>query len=206
MAIFRLPLCLNRKICFWRLMGSGRNGSFDLIPDLRQWAVLMVEKSIDSRQAQPAELLEPVSPFINRWIKIFNCTTTRYVLEPIAGHGLWNRKEVFGKLEKQSEYNGCIAVLTRATIPLSKLKRFWKNVPFVNAKMNSATGLVKSYGIGEIPFIKQATFSIWENKEAMNHFAYQMQAHKEVIRKTREEKWYREEMFVRFKVLKTEIK
>jgi hypothetical protein len=40
---------------------------------------------------------------------------------------------------------------------------------------------------------------VWENKEAMTTFAYKMQEHTEVIRKTRDEHWYSEEMFIRFK-------
>jgi len=223
MAIFRLPLWLDKKISFWRLMGSGRNGGFALRPDLRQWAILVVQNSANSQRGQPHEPLEQLQndshhhpgfvdtvhglpPFINRWIKIFNGSTTSYLLEPIEGHGFWNGKEVFGKLVKQSGYDGRMAVLTRATIRLSKLKSFWKHVPAINDKMGSAAGLEKSYGIGEIPLIKQATFSIWESKEAMKQFAYQMQSHKEVVRKTHADKWYREEMFVRFKVLKIETR
>ena len=67
--------------------------------------------------------------------------------------------------------------------------------------MAAAKGLISSLGIGEMPLIKQATFSIWENKAAIKAFAYQLKEHQEVIRKTRAEKWYSEDMFVRFKIL-----
>ncbi|MFT4153617.1 hypothetical protein [Parafilimonas sp.] len=40
MALFRLPLWLHKKIKFFKLMGSGRNGTFDIHPDLNQWALL----------------------------------------------------------------------------------------------------------------------------------------------------------------------
>ncbi|MES2649913.1 MAG: spheroidene monooxygenase [Bacteroidota bacterium] len=197
MALFRIPLWLNKNISFWKLMGSGKNGSFDLVPDLRQWAILLVENSgpgIGNKE------LTSIS-FINNWIGFFKGKTTRYLLEPIEGHGFWDGRAVFGKLAKQTNYEGEIAVLTRATIRFSKLKSFWKNVPLISKKMDRATGLIKSYGIGEVPFSKQATFSIWESKEAMKIFAYNMQEHKEVVRKTHTENWYSEEMFVRFKVL-----
>ena len=71
----------------------------------------------------------------------------------------------------------------------------------VASQMNSAPGFITSVGIGEVPWIKQATFSIWESKEQMKQFAYKMQEHAEVIRKTRKENWYSEDMFVRFKIL-----
>ena len=94
-----------------------------------------------------------------------------------------------------------IAVLTRATIRLSKLRSFWKNVDGVARDMAGADGFITSLGIGETPFIKQATFSIWESKAHMKQFAYQAREHAEVIRKTRKGDWYSEDMFVRFKIL-----
>jgi hypothetical protein len=198
MMFFRLPLMTDKNISFWRLMGSGRNGTFDLVPDLQQWAIILVHKN-NFKQLDKTRLTG--SGFINSYHSLFNAKLTAFLLEPIEGHGLWNGKEVFGSLPKQTRYEGSIAVLTRATIRLSQLKAFWKNVPAVNRHMKSARGLLQSFGIGEIPFIKQATFSTWTGKQAMKDFAYGMQDHKEVIRKTHSEKWYSEEMFVRFKIL-----
>ena len=69
--------------------------------------------------------------------------------------------------------------------------------------MSGANGFITSIGIGEVPWIKQATFSIWESKEQMRQFAYKMKEHAEVVKKTHQEKWYSEDMFVRFKPLKS---
>lgn len=203
MAIFRLPLYFNKKISFYKLMGSGKNGSFDIHPDWQQWAILTVHKeNIDPTIADneiPATIL---GTFISRWFNFFKIKTSHVFLEPIEGHGTWDGKLPFGALEKNTPYDGEIAILTRATIRLSKLKAFWKNVDSVGAKTNGAQGLIKSIGIGEVPFIKQATFSVWENKAAMKQFAYAMKEHTDVIVKTRKENWYSEEMFTRFKVIK----
>jgi hypothetical protein len=70
-------------------------------------------------------------------------------------------------------------------------------------EMASAPGFITSLGIGEFPYIKQATFSIWNNTADMKVFAYQAHNHKKIIQKTRKERWYSEDMFVRFKPLKT---
>jgi hypothetical protein len=94
-----------------------------------------------------------------------------------------------------------IATLTRATIRINKLRSFWKNVDGVANQMRAADGFITSLGIGEVPWIKQATFSVWKSKVHMKQFAYQMHQHAEVIRKTRQENWYSEDMFVRFKIL-----
>ena len=67
--------------------------------------------------------------------------------------------------------------------------------------MAGAKGFICSLGIGEMPWIKQATFSIWQSKADMKDFAYQLKDHAEVIRLTRQEKWYSEDMFVRFTII-----
>ena len=188
MALFGCLYYFSKKIKFYKLMGSGKNGTFDIHPDLNQWALLFT--------AEDAATTAP--KFIYKYWKFFHCDIKEFLLQPIEGHGLWDKQKVFGELSKQTDYDGAIAVLTRATIRLNRLKNFWKNVNGVASKMNDAKGLIISYGIGEMPWIKQATFSIWQNKNAMKDFAYNMQQHTEVIHKTRNEEWYKEEMFVRF--------
>ena len=195
MALFHFPLFLNRKISFYKLMGCGKNGTFDKHPDWKQWALL-----INSESPCPINV-----PFINKWFKLFNAEVKTIFLQPIEGHGTWDGKEVFGKLPKQTDYEGKIAVLTRATIRLGKLKAFWRNVGGVAKQMSVADGLMMSVGVGEVPFIKQATFSVWESKAKMKHFAYKMNEHAEVIRKTKREDWYSEEMFVRFRIIENDI-
>jgi hypothetical protein len=205
MAIFRLPLFFNRRITFWRLMGSGKNGTFDKIPDLHQWAILCVFDASHfhpvSGLNHPEFLQKAYGRFMAGWMRFFAAGNHSYLLEPIEGHGLWNKKEVFGALPKNTGYEGEIAVMTRATIRLNKLSRFWKHVPDAANEMAKAEGFLNSYGVGEWPWIKQATFSLWKTKADMRNFAYKQPYHKEVIRKTHEENWYSEEMFVRFKIL-----
>ena len=205
MVVFRFPLRFNKRSRFWKLMGSGRNGSFDKKPDLQQWAILSVSnlrfKQVQIKNYRGELLLQRLyGRFIARWLTKFDCETITYLLESIEGHGLWDGKEVFGSLPRQSDYDGQIAILTRATIRLSKLKEFWKYVEGAAAKMAETEGFVTSYGIGEMPLRKQATFSIWENKAAVKSFAYQTKEHQEVIQKTRQENWYSEDMFIRFRI------
>lgn len=194
MALFRLPLWLSSKIHFYKLMGCGRNGTFDKTPDWRQWALLTISKTADAG-------FRPT--FIKAWWKLFGVEIWELELEPIEGHGTWDGKQVFGELPKQTNYGGPIGILTRATIRLSQLGRFWSHVDAIANRMASAEGFVTSVGIGEVPWIKQATFSIWESKEQMRQFAYKMKEHAEVVKKTHQEKWYTEDMFVRFKPLKS---
>ncbi len=206
MALFRFPLAFNKRSQFWKLMGSGKSGSFDKTPDWQQWAVLSV-CNLKFKNVQIIHYPQKVitqklyGTFISKWLNLFGCQTLTYFLEPIEGHGLWDGKKVFGELPHKTDYEGQIAVLTRATIRLTRLKRFWNHVDGVAGQMATANGFVTSYGIGEMPLIKQATFSIWQSKESMKAFAYQLKEHQEVIQKTRQEKWYSEDMFTRFKII-----
>ncbi|HRD42629.1 MAG TPA: DUF3291 domain-containing protein, partial [Ferruginibacter sp.] len=107
---------------------------------------------------------------------------------------------LFETFEPPVDENKPIAILTRATLRLSRLKEFWQNVPPVSAKLQQAKGLILSVGIGEIPLVKQATFSVWQSLDDMKAFAYSQKEHAEVIQKTRQRNWYSEELFSRFKI------
>lgn len=181
-------------------MGSGKNGTFDKRPDWRQWAVLAAG-TVPQSFTQTSLLPSIYGHLIAAYWKLFRCKTITYILQPIEGHGLWSGKEPFGTLPRKTDYEGKIAVLTRATIRRKKLDRFWSHVEAVAQQMTTAEGFITSYGIGEMPYIRQATFSIWESKEAMRQFAYKLPLHAEVVQKTRKENWYSEDLFVRFKIL-----
>lgn len=179
-------------------MGCGRNGTFDVVPDARQWAILFVPTN-------PENIAISLPRFFLWWWKIFGAERYTLNLQPIEGHGTWDGKEVFGSFEgKEKVYHGKMAVLTRATIRPGKLLAFWKQVTPVASMMASAPGFITSVGIGEIPWIKQATFSVWESKELMQQFAYRRREHSDVIKKTRSDRWYSEDMFVRFSILSSE--
>lgn len=200
MAYFRLPLFFNKNAAFFKLMGCGKNGTFDKVPDLQQWAILLVTDKKNNYQSS-FDYREVYGSFIANWWKFFGCSQWTLVLQATEGRGTWDGKEVFGTLPRTSDYDGLIAVLTRATIRPNRLQHFWRHVDGVARLMSSSDGLITSLGIGEVPWIKQATLSIWKNKESLKNFAYKMHEHTEVIRKTRQEKWYSEDMFVRFKII-----
>lgn len=180
-------------------MGSGRNGTFDKVPDWQQWALLAVSNHDHINAAA-----SPVyGSFIKQWYRLLGCEVFTILLQPVEGHGNWDGKKVFGNLSPKPAYTGAIAVLTRATIRFNKLKYFWQHVAPVAEKMKDATGFLFSAGIGELPWIKQATFSVWQSREDMMAFAYGMKEHTEVIQKTRKQRWYSEDMFTRFEILDT---
>jgi heme-degrading monooxygenase HmoA len=196
MAIHRLPMMLQQGCSFWKLLGSGRNGTFNLQPDWQQWGLLAVW---DDRDAY--EHFAKTS-FVSKWWRILGTESWTILCRPMQSHGQWDGKEPFGKANKVIA-GGPIAVLTRATIKMSRLKHFWSHVDEVANLMVDAPGYITSIGVGEAPVYRQATFSIWENMEQMKAFAYGSKEHAEVIKKTRSEGWYSEELFARFRILES---
>jgi hypothetical protein len=245
MIIFRFHFWIRRRYSFWKLFGCGRNGSFDVNPDWRQWVVLTVmnieqgmrnwelgignwefgshsirdeeeastiaqgiirqsgEEFTNSRTPMSYKRITKIlyGSFITSWWKWFRCETYTLIMEPIEQRGSWDGIRPFGVSGKGHKETDRIAVLTRATIRFSKAKAFWRHVKPVVQELENARGLIATLGIGELPWIKQATFSIWKDLEAMETFAYQMREHREVSMKTRIEKWYSEELFVRFRLI-----
>ncbi|NCI46397.1 DUF3291 domain-containing protein [Sediminibacterium soli] len=194
MAVFRWPLALSGRVRFWKLLGCGRNGTFDIRPDWRQWAVLVVWNEEPATNAA-------LPRFLRQWWRFFRCELCSFTMQALEGHGTWDKQACFGEYSGQAGHDGMIAVLTRATIRINRLRQFWGNVSRVTQQMQQADGFLFSAGIGEVPWIKQATFSIWQTKEAMKQFAYRSAEHADVIRKTRSNDWYSEEMFVRFRIV-----
>jgi hypothetical protein len=192
MAVHRLPMKLQSGCSFWQLLGSGKNGAFDLNPDWQQWGLLAVwnsRKDFDRFYKQS---------FVAKWWNTFGAEKWTVLCTPLQSHGKWDGKEPFGNPSGEN-YDGPITILTRATIRLNRLKNFWANVDEVAELMRKSSGYIYSIGIGERPLYRQATFSIWNSLDDVKAFAYQSKEHTEVIKKTRSEGWYSEELFARFK-------
>ncbi|QHS57148.1 DUF3291 domain-containing protein [Mucilaginibacter sp. 14171R-50] len=196
MAIHRLPMWLQQGCTFWKLLGSGRNGTFDLQPDWQQWGLLAVWNSREDHERFAK------TSFVSKWWNLLGTENWTLLCEPLQSHGKWDGKEPFGKPDNIPA-EGPIAVLTRATIRMSSLKSFWGHVDEVTNLMLEAPGYITSFGIGEAPVYRQATFSVWESVEHMKAFAYGSKKHAEVIKKTRSENWYSEELFARFRIIET---
>ena len=205
MALFRIPLMLNRSFVFSRLLGSGLNGTFDIRPDLSQWAVICFRREPPDVEGMTTDADEWIrrhyGRFIHGYWKFFRCETWTVALEVVSGHGTWDGQALAEAVPTRhaEKDDKPIAVLTRATIRLTRLRHFWRNVPPVSREFFATEGVRLSVGIGEAPFFRQATFSLWENEARMREFAYRSTSHRDVIARTRRERWYTEEMFLRFR-------
>lgn len=188
------PLSHIPGLQFFKLLGSGHGNGFSLKPDFSTFSLLCGWENLQAARS----FFDASSMFAS-----FEDHAAEYwtiYMHTITSHGKWSGvspfKPVLGtKIDTQE----AVAVITRATLHTKHLLNFWKHVPSVSKAIQNRPGLIFTKGIGEVPLIHQATFSLWKSQKEMMDFAYKNPLHTEVIKKTRELGWYKEELFARFK-------
>lgn len=198
MAFDRPELRGTAGLSFWRLLGTGRGRSMSLGADLRRWALFAVwdgEPDLDRFLRR--------SPIAARW-RQESLETWHVRLAPLASRGRWGGRDPFGPLDPfireaaGARAGAPVAVLTRASIRLTRLMAFYRSIREVDGALGRHDGCLASIGVGEWPLARQATFSLWEDESAIARFAYEDAAHRGVIGRVRAEDWYAEELFARF--------
>ena len=181
---------------FFKLLGSGASNGFGLWPNLDRYGLMAVWENIDA-----------AATFFGRhslWTGYEQRSAELWTVQlaPLKSQGLWDGKMPFDYVpDNMPGEEAPVAVLTRASISWLKTRRFWQFVEPTSAALAQAAGVRAAIGLGELPVVRQATFSVWESAQAMQQYAYRDARHREVIILTRREKWYSEEMFARFRVL-----
>jgi hypothetical protein len=175
---------------FWRLLGTGSGADTGRGADLSRSALFAVwerESDLDAFLADGS--------LARRWRHAEQSWHVR--LRSIGGHGTWKGVDPLAGLDGGSG-DGPVAIITRANVRRRAWKAFGAASEVVDTELHQAPGLIDVVGIGETPVGALATFSLWESLVAARAFAYSMPDHVEVMRRTRDEDWYAEEMFARF--------
>lgn len=186
----RLRLPRVEGLAFWRLLGTGSGDNTGRGADLSRSAVFAVwadEQHLDTFLAE--------GRIARRWRSAEESWHVR--LRAIGGHGTWKGFDPLAGLDEGSS-DGVVAIITRANVRRRSWRAFGVASEVVDAELHRAPGLIDVVGIGETPVGSLATFSLWESLSAARDYAYTMPDHVEVVRRTRDEDWYAEEMFARF--------
>lgn len=197
MALAGFELGKTKGLRFWKLLGTGNGGGFSLNPNWSRYGLFAVWETM----AAADEFLAH-SSLMQKYKKRANEIWTVKML-PTRAHGLWSGVNPFSSFAETNAV-APVAVLTRAKIRWNKLPRFWSFVPQTSRELETATGKIASIGIGEAPFVRQATFSLWQSDEDVQNFAYKSPVHREVVKLTRQENWYAEDLFARFTPIASE--
>ena len=179
---------------FSRLLGRAKGRSMGLGVDVRRWALFAVWEGEDA--------LDPflaASPIVERW-RALGREAWHVRLEPVRAHGAWGGRNPLAGAEPRDDPAGApVAILTRASLRPSRALAFYGAVREPADDLLRQSGLLESIGVGEHPISRPSTFSLWRSLDDVKRYAYERPWHREVIRRRREERWYSEELFARFR-------
>ena len=184
-----------KGLLFFKFLGTGGGKGFSLWPDFSTYAFMGVWEHKNDYENFISQ-----NPVFSQYQK--RATTQRdLILTSVKSHGKWSGINPFQKSEttiSEEASTKKAVVITRATLNWSRLISFWRSVPAASKAIENARGIQYYKGIGEWPFIQQATISIWDDFDAINSFAYKGKDHANIVKKTRQKKWYKEDLFSRF--------
>lgn len=167
---------------FAHLVSTSRG--FDVAStDLHRWLLAVrAEESFET------------SPVVRGWDAIA-AERASLTLRPLVSKGTWDGVDPFGTGHR---WDGPVLSLTRARLAPLRARRFRRAVPPVTSAVLAADGLRWSAGFGQVPLRYEGTLSVWASSAAASDFAYRTDVHTEVLRRTPDERWYREDLFARF--------
>lgn len=194
LAFGRWRLSATPGLTFAKVLGSGRNGGFRPAPSTTHQGLFCAfedEPAADAFLSRRAGLLESLRANAR---ELFTAKLAAY-----ASRGQWSG---VAPLEiaatRPSPGDGVpIASLTRASIRPTKALAFWRHAPPSEDSLHASSGCLVAAGLGEMPLLRQATFTIWEDEAAMERFSRQG-AHLQALRLAHENGYFSESLFARF--------
>lgn len=188
----RFTLRAIRDIGTVKLCGSGLGEGFTPIPDTSVYAILATWPDHDAarRGMFGTRIFRRYAAMADERMTIF--------LTPTAARGQWDGATPFTP-QKVADA-GPVAALTRATVRMRTARRFWRHEPAISRAIGSDPNVLFKIGVGELPLVRQATFSIWPDTASMASFARANGPHATAIRAVRDEGLFKEELYARFRV------
>jgi spheroidene monooxygenase len=181
---------------FCKLLGSGVNGGFSTTPSLSKQGFFCVFDTADhaARFQDSSAILKAYQDHAHEF---FLASVQAY-----SSRGSWSGFAM-ECADPSPPLNGPIASLTRASIRPSKARQFWAKAKPAEDAITNASGKILTAGVGEAPYLRQATFTIWDDAQSLEQYA-QQGAHLSAIKAAYGQDYFSESMFTRFRVLKAQ--
>ena len=185
----RLWLWSTPGLEFFKHMGSGRNGGFSFRPSGTHQALYCVFKDLTSAEKfyTSSKLMQWYRAHANEFFSV--------KLKTYSIKGQWSG--FIPQITTDTPISGPIVSITRASIKPLNCLEFWSKEPAAETSLEKTAGCIIAAGIGEAPFFRQATFTIWESQAAMDQYARQG-AHQDAIRASMNGNYFSESMFSRY--------
>ena len=159
MALARMAMSKISGLKFYKLFGTGSGHGFtnivNPITNSGVYAILAVWQNHEIAK-QAIETEDIYIKYRNKGDQNWNI-----FLKPVSVRGLWSGKSPFEIKNTVAVGDDQIVALTRASIKLINLLKFWKRVPDIENVIGSDKNVLFKIGMGEIPWFHQVTFSIW---------------------------------------------
>ncbi|WP_420408749.1 hypothetical protein [Hoeflea sp.] len=194
MGLAKPSLRKTRDLSFFKLMGTGAGAGFSTRPNFGVYTLLAEWPSLDiaRERIRSAASLAGYRRTADRMATVY--------LEPVSTRGRWDGHEFDIAPDAPAQRLPLVA-MTRATIRPSKLARFWRRVPAISDAVDREPAKSFMIGTGEIPWLHQVTFSLWQSAEEMERFARDSATHGEAVRRAYQDDWFSEYCFTRFNLL-----
>ncbi len=181
-------------IGFFKLMGTGAGAGFSTRPDFSVYTLLAEWPSIEVGRKAFSN-----STILNKYRSKADRTATIF-LEPVSARGTWDGHQIDAPINNAPKQQTPIVAITRASIRPAVLFRFWSLVPAISERAEFDTHRQFMIGTGEIPWLHQVTFSVWDSVDAMSSFSKNSRTHGVAVQRAYEENWFSECCFMRFNV------
>ena len=188
-------------LLFTKVMGSGHQGGFSLRPSASHQGLICVFDHADHADQFLA------GPWFAAYQERAKQCQAR-MLAVTSSKGTWDgRAWEVTPADKLGVYafdavNPSMAAITRASIRPAKAVAFWRYAPAAQSDLAKSPGCDVAMGLGEAPLVRQCTFSVWRDTQAMLDYAH-TGAHQQAIAAAYKNDFFSESMFVRMRVLRT---
>ncbi|MEO1282427.1 MAG: DUF3291 domain-containing protein [Pseudomonadota bacterium] len=177
--------------------GTGSKQTFHPYPNFGVYAIMANWPDLETAKREIAQQ----QVFKN--YRAHACENWTVYNTPISASGEWDGIQPFEPTPGEGLPQP-IGILTRATLRTRHLAQFWKHVPNIANAIDGHDGVLFRQGMGEVPWVHQVTFSIWDDVQKMSAFAYKDGHHAKALKHAHEAGWFKEELFARFRILETE--